>query len=239
MLLGEFEALPQRHVGGIENDVRLAFVAQEVVECLVIEHGLVIQLGGQVDAVPADASEAEPVGRPEGPGDEGALDVLVEKRVRESVEEGLRKQPVICGREAAARHRGDDVHVIEESPRAGRRRVGGVTEPFHHAEGEGSSAGAAAREGRDHEEVVGVAVRREDLITIARLVVVVPELHVDRSSAPDDQGGQSREKERRNGGPHGEAFFVKTMRCGLMMLESARTSTFSCRAATSGCGWWA
>ena len=80
LILRELEAVPQRHVRGVENDVGLARLAEQIRERLVFEDPLVVQLGGQVDPVEGRRGEANPVDGRQRAEDEVGLDIAVEKR---------------------------------------------------------------------------------------------------------------------------------------------------------------
>jgi hypothetical protein len=83
--------------------------------------------------------------------EEAPLDVLAQEAVLEVLEDPVAVEPVVGGGEAAARHRGDDVHLVEQALAPPVDHHLGVAELLEDAVREGRSAGPAAREGEQQQ----------------------------------------------------------------------------------------
>jgi hypothetical protein len=168
LLLVEREVPAGGHVGGVDLEQRPPG-REEIREGGAVEDALVVEIDRELAAVQELAGEAEPAPRPQQLEEEAPLDVLAQEAVLEVVEDPVAVEPVVGGGEAAARHRGDDVHLVEQPLAPPVHDHLGVAELLEHPVGERRGAGPAAREGEEQQHPPG----RPLLLDAGRPVAVV------------------------------------------------------------------
>jgi len=119
----------------------------------------VVVAGRELAAI--DAQQPQPVAGAQHLEEQPRLHVPAQEAVLEALEDPVPVQAEVGGGEAAARHRGDQVHLVEEPARLsidGDLRLGELLE---HAVGEGCGPRAAPGEGERQEDAAGALGGRE------------------------------------------------------------------------------
>ena len=127
--------------------------------------------------------------------DDLALHVALQEALLVVVEQLVAVQAIgQCG-EAAARHAGDDVDLVEQAALVALRPDHlGAPQELEHAVRKGGSARAAAREGEDDQAVLVLDLRLVRLEAIAGLRVGLRDRRVDRTAgaAAEQQQGSGK-----------------------------------------------
>ena len=203
LLLRELKARAVGETGGVHDDERPPGRRDELHECPLLEDGLVVELGREIDAAPVGRGEPRPVDRAEHPPEQLALDVTAEKAVLELREDAVAEEPVVGGGEGAARHRGDAVDLAEKGHRRAAKRDGRLAKRLHHTVGEGGRPRAPAGEGEAHEQLVGLFVRQKRVEAVAAVRPVFREPRVQRivRARRDEEAEGPEEKDGRRAPP--------------------------------------
>ena len=159
MDLRELERRPQRDVGGVDRDERAPPPGDQVAIGRAVEELPVVELGDQVAAAEPRRSQPEPVaGREQAP-EERALHVALEEALLELLEDVVAAERVVGGGEAAPGDGGDVVDLVEQPAAAALPGDFGARQLLEGAVGQCRGARAAAGEGEEQLQAVGIVAR--------------------------------------------------------------------------------
>ena len=150
VVLIERKAETGRDVGAVGDRDR-PLLREQVGVRRALEQDLVVVLRCKLRAPGAAADVLPPVERVEGARDELALDIALQEALLVLGEQSLSVERIGERREAAPRHAGDDVHLVDQPAALAVDGDLGAPELFQHAVGERRGAGAAAGERQDEQ----------------------------------------------------------------------------------------
>ena len=199
--------------------------ALQIGERCAVEQDFVVEIGGELGTAPVRRTQRPPVNGIQGPADQLALNIALEKALLVFAEQPVAIQAVGQRRETAAGNPGDDVNRVEEplSLTIPPDHLG-VSQRFEDPVRERGGARSAARERQNDDVLLVARIQFPGLKTVSGGRIRMRDRRIDRcrcAATEAEHGGDRRDNEQTQSFQCGEIGPGRTIRSHLLALRPA------------------